>query len=62
MAAEAEGFAAIVTTDKNIRHQQDVASLRLGVLVLPTTAWSRIRHNAARVAEALDRLRPGTVD
>ena len=61
-AAEAEGFAAIVTTDKNMRHQQDVASLRLGILVLPTTDWSKIRPNAARVAEALGRLRPGTVD
>jgi hypothetical protein len=60
-AAEAEGFAPIVTTDKNIRHQQDIASLRLGILVLPTTDWSKIRPNAARVAEALDHLRPGTV-
>ena len=61
-AAEAAGFAAIVTTDKNIRHQQSIAGRRFGVLVLPTTDWSRIRRNAARVAEALDRIRPGAVD
>lgn len=60
-AAEAEDFDAIVTTDKNIRHQQNIAALRLGILVLPTTDWSKIRPHAARVAEALDRLRPGTV-
>lgn len=57
-AAEAE----IVTTDKNLRHQQNVARLRLGVLVLPTTDWSTIRRNASRVAEALGRVQPGTVD
>ena len=61
-AAEAAGFAAIVTTDKNIRHQQSIAGRRFGVLVLPTTDWSEIRRHAARVAEALGRLRPGTVD
>lgn len=61
-AAEAEGFDAIVTTDKNMRHQQDIARLRLGILVLPTTDWSKIRPNAPRVAEALGRLRPGAAD
>jgi hypothetical protein len=60
-AAEEAAFDAIVTTDKNMRHQQDVADLRLDILVLPTTDWSKIRRNAARAAEALGRLRPGTV-
>lgn len=61
-AAQAGGFGAIITTDKNMRHQQDVARLPLGILVLPTTDWTRIRRNAPRVAEALGRLRPGTAD
>jgi predicted nuclease of predicted toxin-antitoxin system len=60
-AAEAAGFAAIVTTDKNVRHQQSIAGRRFGILVLPTTDWSRIRPNAARVAESLGTLRPGTI-
>lgn len=60
-AAEAAGFAAIVTTDKNIRHQQDIAGRRFGILVLPTTDWSTIRRNAALVAEALGAVRPGAI-
>jgi hypothetical protein len=60
-AAEAAGFTAVVTTDKNIRHQQSVAGRRFGILVLPTTDWSKIRRNATRVAEALGGLRAGTV-
>jgi len=60
-AAEAAGFAAIVTTDKNIRHQQSIADRRFGIVVLPTTDWSKIRRNATRVAEALGTVRPGTV-
>jgi hypothetical protein len=60
-AAETAGFVAIVTTDKNIRHQQNLDGRGLGVLVLPTTDWSTIRRHAAQVAVALDDLRPGTV-
>lgn len=60
-AAESAGFAAIVTTDKNIRHQQSVAGRSVGILVLPTTQWARIRLNAAQVADGLSRLRPGSV-
>lgn len=60
-AAEAADFAAIVTTDRNIRHQQNIAGRRLGVLVLPTTDWSRIRRNGARVADALGTVRPGAI-
>lgn len=60
-AVEAAGFEAIVTTDKNIRHQQSIAGRPFGIVVLPTTDWSRIRPNAGRVADALAKLRPGGV-
>ena len=60
-AAEAAGFAAIVTTDKNIRHQQSIDGRGFGILVLPTTNWPKIRRSATRVADALDDLLPGTV-
>ncbi len=57
-AAESAGFEAVLTTDKNLRHQQSVAGRRLGVVVLPTTDWARIRKHVDRVAAALDALRP----
>ena len=60
-AAEAAGFTAIVTTDKNIRHQQNNEGRTFGVLVLPTTNWPTIRRNGARVADALYELTPGTI-
>jgi hypothetical protein len=59
-AAEAE-FDALVTTDKNIRHQQNLSTTRLAILVLPTTSWPKIRPHQARVAAAVDKLRPGDV-
>jgi predicted nuclease of predicted toxin-antitoxin system len=36
--AEAEGFDALVTTDQNLRHQQNLAGRKIGVVVLLTTS------------------------
>ena len=39
-AAEAEGFDVFVTTDRNIRYQQNLASRRLAIVVLSKGRWS----------------------
>ena len=57
--AEAAGFEAIVTTDQNLRYQQNLADRQLAVLVLTTTDWRRIRAEIHRVVEAVESLRPG---
>ena len=36
--AEAEGYEVIVTTDQNVRHQQNLAGRGLGIVVLMATA------------------------
>ena len=60
-AAEAADFEALVTTDRNLRHQQNLAGRRLGVLVLPTTDWPAIRRHTDRVAAEPATLRPGEI-
>ena len=37
-AAEAS-FDAFITTDQNLRHQQNMSGRQLAILVLPTTSW-----------------------
>ena len=59
-AAEVQ-FDALVTTDKNIRYQQNLSGNRLAILILPTTSWPKIRPHQALVAAAVDNLRPGDV-
>jgi hypothetical protein len=59
-AAEKQ-FDALITTDQNLSYQQNLSGLRLAILVLPTTSWSRIRNHQARVVAAVDALRPGDV-
>lgn len=57
-ASEAS-FDALITTDQNLRYQQELAGRRLAILVLPTTSWPKVQAQLARVAAAVDALRPG---
>jgi hypothetical protein len=37
-AAEREGFEVLVTTDRNLRHQQDLSARSIAIVVLTTTS------------------------
>lgn len=56
-AAEA-AFDAFITTDQNLRYQQNLGARRLAILVLPTTSWPTIRLHLPKVAGAVNALRP----
>ena len=58
-AAETDGFEVFVTTDQNLRYQQNLAQRRIAIVVLSTTNWPRIEPHAKLVPEALDGLKPG---
>lgn len=57
--AEAEGFEALVTTDRNLKYQQNLTNRRIAVVVLSTTSWPRIRANVSLVLRAIDVAVPG---
>lgn len=59
-AAEAL-FDVLITTDRNLRYQQNLTGHRLAILVLPTTSWPKIRDHAAHVVAAVNALRAGDV-
>jgi hypothetical protein len=52
-AAELDGFEIFVTTDKNLRYQQDLSQRRIAIVVLSTTSWPRISRAAAQVRHAI---------
>ncbi len=60
--AEAEGFDALVTTDQQLRHQQNLTGRKIGVVVLMTTSWPRIRGHIDSVVQVIDNLRPGSYE
>ena len=60
LLAAAEGaFEVLITTDRNLRHQQNVTGRSLAILVLPTTSWPRIQRETDAIARAVASLDPG---
>lgn len=59
-AAEA-AFDALITTDQNLRYQQNLSGNRLAILVLSTTSWPRIRRHVNLIAAALAAMQPSDV-
>ena len=59
-AAESD-FDALVTTDQNLRYQQNLTGRRIAILILPTTSWPKIQAHTEQVRAAVDALRPGDV-
>lgn len=57
-AAEAQ-FDLFLTTDQNIRYQQNLTGLRLAILVLPTTNWPEIQKHTDEVNAAVSSSKPG---
>lgn len=56
----AEGqFDLLITTDQNLRYQQNLAGRRLAILVLPTTNWLEIRKHPSEVLAAVNAVKPG---
>jgi hypothetical protein len=52
-AAEAQGFDVLITTDKNIRHQQNLSGRRIAIVVLGNAQWPVLKLHAQRVVEAV---------
>ena len=57
--AETHGFQSFITTDQNIRYQQNLRGRTLAILVLPTTSWPRIQNHLDKVSAAVNSLKPG---
>ena len=59
-AAEEAGFEVLLTTDKNIRHQQNLAGRKIALVVLSNSRWPVVRLYVERVVTALSQTTPGS--
>ncbi len=57
--AEEEGYDIVVTTDQNMRYQQDLTGKHLAIVVLLSTAWPYVRLRTEEIREAISEVRPG---
>jgi hypothetical protein len=58
-AAELDGFDLLITSDQNIRYQQNLLGRRLAIIEIDTNHWNTIRANAHLIVDAVARILPG---
>ena len=57
--AEQQGYELLITTDTNLRYQQNLKTRAIAILVLSTTSWPRIRSAAELVVVEVAGIRAG---
>jgi hypothetical protein len=60
--AEAAGFDVMVTSDQNIRYQQNLAGRRLALVVLGSNIWPVVREHETAIAAKVDAATTGSYD
>jgi hypothetical protein len=56
--AEMDGFHALITTDQNLKYQQNLRNRKLAILVLLTTSWPKIQKQTEKVVASVNLLKP----
>ncbi len=58
-AAEHDGFEVLLTTDKNMRYQQNMAGRTIAIVVIGVQQWPALEPHVALVVAAVNAATPG---
>ncbi len=58
--AEIGRFEVLVTTDQNLRYQQNLSDRKIAIVVLTSTSWPRIQKAVSAAEAAIDSAAPGS--
>jgi len=61
-AAEAEGFNVLVTSDQNIRQQQNLTGRKLALVVLGSNIWPIVRDHGSTITAKVEAATAGSYD
>jgi hypothetical protein len=59
-AVEVAGFELLLTTDRNIRYQQNLSQRVIAILVLSKGSWPLIKRTLPEIAAAVAAATPGS--
>jgi len=59
-AAEVAGFDVFITSDQNIRYQQNLPRRKIAIIVLESAIWEFIRPHLKRIRAAVEAAEPGS--
>ena len=57
--AEHEGYDLLMTTDQNLRYQQQLVDRQLAIIVLLSTSWPRIQLRINTIQAAVESIMAG---
>jgi hypothetical protein len=58
--AEEAGYDVLLSTDKNIRYQQNLAGRRIALVILGNSLWPVVRLHLESIASAVNACTPGS--
>jgi hypothetical protein len=58
--AEDAGFDLLLTTDKNVRYQQNLADRKISIVVLGNSPWWLVRRHLDAITAAVAAATPGS--
>ena len=61
-AGEKDGYDVLLTTDQNLKYQQNLVGRRVSIVVLLSTSWPRIQKQVDAILVAISRASPGSYE
>ena len=58
--AEQAGFDLLLTTDKNLPYQQNLAQRKIAIVALGRNRWSLVKSRLAEIVAAVNAAKPGS--
>ena len=58
-SAEDKGYQIFVTTDRNLRYQQNLRDRQIAIVVLLSTSWPKIRTQTEKVCGVINVIKIG---
>ena len=58
-SAEDRGYQIFVTTDRNLRYQQNLRDRQIAIVVLLSTSWPKIRTQTEKVCDVINAVEIG---
>ncbi len=59
-SAEQEKFDIFITTDKNLKYQQNLSLRVITIIVLSTTSWTKIKEKVDEIAKTIANVKFGS--
>jgi predicted nuclease of predicted toxin-antitoxin system len=56
--AETAGYDALITTDQNLKYQQNLATRTIAIIVLKKSSWPRIQKVIHSVVSEIESVKP----